>query len=107
VPVGESEFDEGVGPGSDRAVAARLKEQMKADSLRPLKESNEDIVAMRDAVKAETSAPKHEVVDEQIDFDQETVDAAREYLQKNASICIRLDLNCSNFLCYRCKSAWQ
>ncbi|CAE6388369.1 unnamed protein product [Rhizoctonia solani] len=83
VPVGDSEFEEGVGLGSDRAIAARLKEQMKADSLRPLKESNEDFLAMRDAVKADTR--EQEVIDDQIDFDQETVDAAREYLQKNAS----------------------
>ncbi|CEL52596.1 hypothetical protein RSOLAG1IB_05801 [Rhizoctonia solani AG-1 IB] len=109
VPVGESEFDEGVGPGSDRAVAARLKEQMKADSLRPLKESNEDIVAMRDAVKAETSMPKHEVVDEQIDFDQETVDAAREYLQKNVQerLAIVLDyLRTKHFYCFWNPDPW-
>ncbi|KAG8733046.1 hypothetical protein FRC11_009049 [Ceratobasidium sp. 423] len=87
VPVGESDFDEGVGTGGDRAIAARLREQMKADSLRPLKESNEDFLAMRDAVKEDT--PKQEVVDDQIDFDQETVDAAKEYLQKNAITTMR------------------
>ncbi|CAE6492574.1 unnamed protein product [Rhizoctonia solani] len=95
VPVGESEFEESVGSGSDRAIAARLKEQMKADSLRPLREANEDFLAMRDAVKVD--APKQEVIDNQVDFDQETVDAAKEYLQKNASVIDLLGLNSSNF----------
>ncbi|KAJ1306006.1 hypothetical protein OPQ81_010721 [Rhizoctonia solani] len=107
VPI-ESEFDEGVGPGNDRAIAARLKEQMKADSLRPLKESNEDFVAMRDAVKVDT--PKQEVIDDQIDFDQETVDAAREYLEKNVHerLAMVLDyLRTKYFYCFWCGASYN
>ncbi|GAB1523453.1 hypothetical protein RhiTH_006602 [Rhizoctonia solani] len=108
VPVGESEFDEGLGSGTDRAIAARLKEQMKADSLRPLKESNEDFVAMRDAVKGD--APKAEIVDDQIDFDQETVDAAKEYIQKNVQERLTLVLEylrMKYFYCFWCGASYD
>ncbi|KAL5638305.1 hypothetical protein ACGC1H_005103 [Rhizoctonia solani] len=108
VPVGESDFDEGVEPGNERAIAARLKEQMKADSLRPLKESNEDFIAMRDAVKADES--KQEVVDDPIDFDQETVDAAKEYLQKNVQERLEMVLEylrTRHFYCFWCGASYN
>jgi hypothetical protein len=87
VPVGESDFDESVGLGSDRAIAARLKEQMRADSLRPLKDplEDEDKLAIRDALQSD-DAPEKAAVDGQLDFDEETVNKAREYLQKNVGV---------------------
>ncbi|QRW12758.1 G-patch domain-containing protein [Ceratobasidium sp. AG-Ba] len=85
VLLGESDFDEDVGPGADRAVAARLKEQMKADSLRPLEETlDEDkTLAMKDALQEEAAPKEGSTVNDQPDFDEDTVDAAREYLQRN------------------------
>lgn len=84
VPLGESDFDEGVGPGADRAIAARLKEQMKADSLRPLNEGLEEDERPA-GLHPETSAKSTVVAEDQPDFDEETVEAAREHLQKNVS----------------------
>jgi hypothetical protein len=87
VPLGDSDFDEGVGPGADRAIAARLKEQMRADSLRPLQGTldEKDELAMKDAFQPGTPPKTGTVVDEQPDFDEETVEAAREHLQKSVS----------------------
>lgn len=87
VPLGDSDFDEGVGPGADRAIAARLKEQMKVDSLRPLKDTSEEEekLAMKDALEPNAPPKNQVVVDDQPDFDEETVEAAREYLQKSVS----------------------
>ncbi|KAG8742311.1 hypothetical protein FRC10_001669 [Ceratobasidium sp. 414] len=85
VRLGDSDFDEGVGPGADRAIAARLREQMKADSLRPLQETLEEgrELAMKDALQPGTPPKNGAGVDEQPEFDDEAVDAAREHLQKN------------------------
>ncbi|KAG8705925.1 hypothetical protein FRC08_001361 [Ceratobasidium sp. 394] len=85
VLLGDSDFDEGAGPGADRAIAARLKEQMKADSLRPLKDTLEEgrELAMKDALQSNTPPKNGAVVDEHLEFDDEAVNAARGHLQKN------------------------
>lgn len=85
VSIKESELDEGVGPGNDRAIAARLKEQMRADMLRPLNAlEDKDTLAMRDALLPDDTQEKATGGDHP-EFDEGTVEAAKEYLQKNVS----------------------
>ncbi|KAF8608198.1 hypothetical protein BDV93DRAFT_434600 [Ceratobasidium sp. AG-I] len=88
----------------DRAIAARLKEQMKADSLRPLDEALEEDERLA-GLQPETSTKSTVVAGNQPDFDEETVEAAREYLQK--SVPERLDtlleyLRSKYFYCFWC-----
>ncbi|KAG9119705.1 hypothetical protein FRC07_005135 [Ceratobasidium sp. 392] len=85
VLLGDSDFDEGAGPGADRAIAARLREQMKADSLRPLKETPDerDELAMKDALQPGSPPKNGAVVDDQPEFDEDTVISAGEHLQKS------------------------
>lgn len=57
---------------------------MKADSLRPLNEDLEEDERPA-GLQSETPARSTAVAEDQPDFDEEAVEAAREHLQKNVS----------------------
>ncbi|KAG8743596.1 hypothetical protein FRC12_015017 [Ceratobasidium sp. 428] len=112
VLLGNSDFDEGAGPGADRAIAARLREQMKADSLRPLKETldEERELAMKDALQPNTPPKDGAAVDNGPEFDDETTNAAREHLQKNVQdrLAALLEyLRSKYFYCFWCGASYD